>query len=371
MANEQRDINPPDYQDQRKAGFITPEARILIVDDIATNLKVAEGLLSLYGVRIDTCTSGTQSIAMVTAGTYDLVFMDYMMSGMDGIETTAAIRGMGGHFQNLPIIALTANAAAGMRELFLEKGFSDYLTKPIELPKLDAIMAKWIPGEKKINHGAVKIKYENTSYPELSEKLRTAHFAPLTVMGVDVKKGIALTGGSDSAYRRVLSAFRKDALDRLVFLKESPEEASLPSFILQAHALKSAAAAIGAAGLAKAAMELESAGSAGDMGLIKDRLPGFRRDLHTLTEKIALALDIKIEPPTPGGGAETPAQYLPLFLELKTALEKGNIKTIDRILTDLEDKHFDGKIWEVLTAVSDAVLMTEFQEAIERLSTIC
>jgi signal transduction histidine kinase/CheY-like chemotaxis protein len=128
--------------------FTAPGARILIVDDVATNLKVASGLLAPYGAQIDVCGGGGEALALVRAHSYDLVLMDHMMPGMDGIEATERIRKLPG-LRSLPIVMLTAGAVIGMREMFLSKGLDDYLSKPIELAKLNEIMEKWIPEDKK------------------------------------------------------------------------------------------------------------------------------------------------------------------------------------------------------------------------------
>ncbi|MDR1649981.1 MAG: transporter substrate-binding domain-containing protein [Synergistaceae bacterium] len=130
--------------------FIAPKARVLIVDDIATNLQVAIGLLAPYRVKMETCMSGAEAVELVREEEYDVVFMDYMMPGMDGIEAVRRIRALDGErFGRLPIVALTASAMFNMRAMFLEKGFSDFLAKPIEIPKLNEIMEHWIPPEKK------------------------------------------------------------------------------------------------------------------------------------------------------------------------------------------------------------------------------
>ena len=131
--------------------FTIPQARILIVDDLVTNLKVAEGLLAPYRANIDTCISGEKAIRMIKlrekqGEKYDIVFMDHMMPEMDGIEATAAIRVFN---KNIPIVALTANVVSGMREKFLENGFNDFLPKPIDVSKLDEILGRWIGKEKK------------------------------------------------------------------------------------------------------------------------------------------------------------------------------------------------------------------------------
>jgi len=130
--------------------FVTSDVKVLIVDDISINLMVAEGLMAAYMMQIDTCTSGKAAIEKIKNTKYDIVFMDHMMPELNGIETTQIIRKMPGeYFANLPIIALTANAISGTRNMFLQNGMNDLLTKPIELPKLNEILDKWLPSSKK------------------------------------------------------------------------------------------------------------------------------------------------------------------------------------------------------------------------------
>ncbi|MDR2594483.1 MAG: response regulator [Fibromonadaceae bacterium] len=128
--------------------FNAPKARILVVDDIDTNLKVAKGLMLPYKMQVDLCLSGIEAIERVKANDYDLVFMDHMMPEMNGIEATKRIRKM---YANLPIIALTVNAVSGAKEMFLSNGFSDFLSKPIDIIKLNSILEKWLPEDKREN----------------------------------------------------------------------------------------------------------------------------------------------------------------------------------------------------------------------------
>jgi len=137
--------------------FVTTGVRVLIVDDISVNLMVAEGLMAAYMMQIDTCTNGRAAIERIRNTKYDIVFMDHMMPELDGVETTKIIRKIPGeYYANLPIIALTANAVSDMRNLFLESGMNDLLTKPIELPKLNEILDKWIPSSKKSKYAIFK-----------------------------------------------------------------------------------------------------------------------------------------------------------------------------------------------------------------------
>ncbi|MDR3353497.1 MAG: transporter substrate-binding domain-containing protein [Synergistaceae bacterium] len=137
--------------EKRNIGFTAPEARVLAVDDSKVNLAVIESLLQPYGMNIDTCQSGEIAIALVKQNQYDLVFMDHMMPGMDGLEAASEIRRLEGG-SSIPIVALTANAISGMREMFLENGFSDYLSKPIDLAKLDKLVAAWIKEDLKVKN---------------------------------------------------------------------------------------------------------------------------------------------------------------------------------------------------------------------------
>jgi PAS domain S-box-containing protein len=136
--------------------FTAPQANILVVDDIITNLNVAKGLLSPYETQITLCKSGKMALNAIKTNRFDVIFMDHRMPEMDGIETTQHIRAMGDedpYCKNVPIIALTADAVSGVKEMFLENGLNDFLSKPIDTIKLNSVLQKWIPKEKQ--HGSV------------------------------------------------------------------------------------------------------------------------------------------------------------------------------------------------------------------------
>jgi CheY-like chemotaxis protein len=119
-----------------------PYGKVLIVDDVETNLYVAEGLLKPYGINITTALSGYEAIEIINSGsTFDLIFMDHMMPEMDGIETVMKIREMG---YKLPIAALTANAIVENETIFKDSGFDDYISKPIDVRELDRVLIKFV-----------------------------------------------------------------------------------------------------------------------------------------------------------------------------------------------------------------------------------
>jgi CheY-like chemotaxis protein len=132
-----------------KAGpFKVIDAMTLVVDDNPVNITVAKGLLKQYGIDTDTAVCGEEAVEKIKKTDYDIVFMDHMMPGMDGLDTTKAIRSLGGHFGELVIVALTANAISDAREQFLRAGMNDFLAKPIILGELQAILRKYLPPNK-------------------------------------------------------------------------------------------------------------------------------------------------------------------------------------------------------------------------------
>jgi CheY-like chemotaxis protein len=357
--------------------FIYPGARLLVVDDISTNLKVAEGLLAPYHAQVDTALNGVKAIELVKQRAYDIVFMDHMMPEMDGIEATTHIRvweveqeKQGIDVSAVPVIALTANAVSGMREMFIEKGFNDFLAKPIDISKLDEMLGRWIPkakrerkietgsGDRGSGTGERSSESGNTSglYPDNPNN--TLHSL---LPGVDIQKGISMTGGTMALYRQVVDLFRKDAEERLSVFHNVPDTGALPGFITQVHALKSASASIGAAEISARAAELEAAGKAGNIDFIRGKLPGFA---GALTELIRGIQAWESEEDVPGGETDH-AEVTRLLRELEAALEAENAGEIDRILDELIVQNSDAETKKTIEKISDNVLMTEFENAAE------
>jgi signal transduction histidine kinase/ActR/RegA family two-component response regulator len=135
---------------------LMPYGKVLVVDDVEVNIMVVEGLLEPYGLKIDSATSGQIAIEKIHSENppYDLVFMDHIMPGMDGIETTKVIRAWekehGKSGDKVPIIALTANALAGNMEMFLSAGFDGFISKPIDIVQVDEALNKWVRDKQKL-----------------------------------------------------------------------------------------------------------------------------------------------------------------------------------------------------------------------------
>jgi CheY-like chemotaxis protein len=125
-----------------------PNGRVLVVDDKDMNLYIARGMLSLYRLQIDTAKSGYEAIEKIKYNVYDLVLMDHVMPGMDGMKTTRKIRKLKGGYKKLPIVALTVDTADGAKEMFLASGFNGFISKPIVLQEINKILKEWLSPEK-------------------------------------------------------------------------------------------------------------------------------------------------------------------------------------------------------------------------------
>ena len=342
--------------------FTAPEARVLIVDDLNTNLKVAEGLILPYGMQVDLSSSGSRAIEMVKTNRYDLVFMDHMMPEMDGIETTAYIRELGEkdpYYSKLPIIALTANAVSGIREMFLENKLDDFLPKPIDMIRLNAILEKWIPREKQIN---VEGK-NHTDQGNSQNKDRD-----FEIIGLNIKKGIMMSGGSVRNYMDTLGVFHTDGTEKIREIRSSLEEGDIKSYVIYVHAIKSALANIGNDKLSDAAKALETAGREGDLLQIKTQTQAFLSDLETLLSGIHSAL-LENGINDRSNSADQ-SQLIEELYALKTALDEFNSPLIRKAANNLQKYMQLPDIGETVGRILQNILIGEYDSSTELIDSL-
>lgn len=232
-------------KEEEEDNFVAPMARILAVDDNATNRKVIEGLLTTYGIKADVVASGEECLKKLETNSYHLIFMDHMMPIMDGIETTAHIRRLEDKDKrNIPIVALTANAIKGSKDIFLNNGFQDYLTKPMDMRALEKILKKYIPHE--------MIQYINTENPE------AAPGKEIVIPNVDVERGLSNYGNSRSQYFNILKYIYDDGAEQIERMQDQIDAMDSERLSFEVHALKGLADGIGADELRDMAKAIES-----------------------------------------------------------------------------------------------------------------
>lgn len=257
--NERTVFNSADNHNA-ESGFIAPEAKVLIVDDNVINLKVASGLMKPYNMKISTAISGYEAIEKIRNEKYDIVFMDHMMPGMDGVEATRIIRDTAGeYYKNLTVIALTANAINGVREMFMENGFNDFIPKPIELSVLNRVLRKWLPKELVISSMDVE---KDESHEKAEVKPIGKHINSAT--------GLMYAGDNKDIYMDNLVVFAENGDEYINSLKLRFETQDWERYVIEVHAIKSTSMSIGAEALSEKAKLLEFAGKEDNVGYIKE-----------------------------------------------------------------------------------------------------
>ena len=318
-----------------------PYGRVLIVDDVETNLYVAKGLMVPYGLNIDTATSGFEAVEKIRNGEkYDIIFMDHMMPNMDGIETTKILRKNGYSF---PIVALTANALAGQAEMFLKNEFDDYVSKPIDLRHLNIVLNKFIR-DKQTTEVIEAAKKEKA---KMEEKQKTS----FVNQQVDPQLSLIFTRDAEKA-RKVM----KTCLDNQ-FSKES----DVHLFIINIHAMKSALANIGEAELSTEAGRLEQAGRDKEINIILSDTGKFLEDLEKVINTI--------KPQDDDNEVTEDSSESLTFLKEKLVIVSEACKTLDKktaknALNSLREKTWSHEVKDMINLIAEHLLHSEFDDAV-------
>ena len=258
--------------------FIAPDAKILIVDDNAINLRVESCLMKNYKFTIDTALSGMEALEKLESKDYDMVFMDHMMPEMDGVDTLHRIRDKAGiYYANIPVIALTANAVAGAKEMLIAEGFQDFLSKPVEIASMHRILEKYLPDAKKIydfeddatdaqsgeavhNDHEHEIVYEQPQNPQASVNEPGAETAQEdTAADINEKQG-TLYCGSLEDLEDILKIHYEDYEENSQKIQAFYDSKDWKNYVILVHGLKSSMKSVGIMKLSDMCLELEIAG---------------------------------------------------------------------------------------------------------------
>lgn len=256
---------------------------VLVVDDNLINLKVAARSMSIYGMAVDTASSGEEAIALCEKKQYDVVFMDQMMPQMDGIEAMKRIRKINNTYAlggSSKIVALTANAIDGVRKELLAKGFDEYLGKPINFKQLERLLQRFLPEESICYEQENGQEESHTGEENLVETMRS--MLPM----VQVEQGITNCGGATDSYLDILKSIRLEGEKQLNELAALRQQQDYAGYTIKIHAIKGAALNIGALEAADMAKQQELAGKRKEYGYIEEHMDEFVRTYRVLLEKI-------------------------------------------------------------------------------------
>ena len=296
--------------------FIAEGVHVLVVDDNHMNIRVIEGLLKEYHMKVSYAASGQEALKQIEQQCFDFVFMDYMMPEMDGIETLYHIRNKTGiYYQNVPIIALTANAAPGSREIFLKEGFTDFISKPVELSVLERVLKRIIPKDKLI-YQTENTKKENPSDDNFQ------------IGDLDVNQGL-LYCGSRQAYLDILESCRTEGADNRAMLHALFQNQDWKNYTIKVHALKSSMQSIGAIPLSKKAKALEHAGKQGDIAYIQENHEDLLKEYCRVMEEL------------------NQSPLLHTVIPLKSELKPADLLELDEETFDAQIKELENAMYEL------------------------
>ena len=315
-----------------------PYGSVLVVDDVETNLYVAEGLMRPYKLKIETAISGFKAIEKIKSGKkYDIIFMDHMMPEMDGIETAKKIREMG---YKQPIVALTANAVAGQSELFLKNGFDRFISKPIDIRRLDSVLNKLIRNKQpEAVIKAAELQEIQEKPPHNNEEPNTSNkVSPLLESFVnDARKTIAV-------------------LDELCRTRQYDNADNLQKLIVTVHGIKVALHNIGEIALSESAKKLEIAGRERDVDYIKCYAPELLEELLILIKKHGSRHNDR-------DSNDDAKALVEMLSEVRNLCVDYKRKPVLDILFAMSEKPCSEKTRRVLAQIKQNVLHSEFEEA--------
>jgi CheY-like chemotaxis protein len=324
-------------------------SHVLVVDDIPTNLDVVRGMLRPYNLKIDCANSGPQAIEMIGAGEprYSAVFMDHMMPEMDGIEAVRVIREEIGtdYAKTVPIIALTANAIVGNEEMFLSKGFQDFISKPIDMAKLDAAIRCWVRDK----------SFEEMYLPPEEENPR---LSSLTIEGVDTRGALERFGSGGTVLTDVWRSYAINTRPLLARLREYLESGRLADYAITVHGIKGSSYGIFATAAGRAAEKLEAAAKDSDLEAINAGHAAFEEIVETLIhnlERVLGELDASADKQT------RPEPDPALLRELREASAAYDMDRVDHAMETLEAFRYE-RGGELIGWLREKVDGIEFEE---------
>ena len=342
--------------------FTAPNAQILVVDDNATNLKVFVNLLKTTKVNVDVADGGKACLDLVQKKRYDIIFLDHMMPDLDGVETLHQMKRLtASKCQDTPVVALTANAITGAKEMYLAEGFDAFLSKPINPEKLEQMILLLLPRDLLIfdvQEGETKAEEGNSSNHSKKEyaqnQVNLEDILP-SVEGIDWNYGMVhlrdvelLKDTVEDFYRTIDS--EADTLEKY-YNKINSDKTALSLYRVKVHGMKSASALIGAAPLSGVARLLEYAARDGQMEVIQSVTPVFLKDWRSYKDKLKPCV-VQEEKQ----GIEDWSVIIELLEQLQTAMEDMDIDASDAIMDAIRQFEFTGEQQEIIDGLSTAVV---------------
>lgn len=367
IGNLEERIKKLPTQFKYEVTFKAPNAQILVVDDNAINRKVFMNLLKQTKVQIDETESGMECLEMVKKKHYDIIFLDHMMPGMDGVETLHHMQKMSDFpCEKTPVIALTANAIQGAKEMYLGEGFDDFLSKPLQPDKLEKMIVKWLPEE---------LYMADSTSEELdgevltdSEDIEKAEVQLPEIEGVDWASALVHLPDKELLLETVndfYSTMNGEADYLQQCYEQIEDDAALDRYRIKVHAMKSSAALIGIIGLSEKAKTLEFVAKDGNREVIYEMTDKFLEEWRSYKEKLSVCI-VEEE--------KTEISDISAIVEkleaLKEAMDTMDIDMADDLMKELKQYRYTEEVAKKMENLGTAVVNLDSETVIELVEEI-
>ena len=339
-----------------KPDFTAPDAKVLVVDDNEINLTIACGLMAPLKIYPDTAGGGQEAVDMVLSKDYDIVFMDHMMPGMDGVAATRMIRAGEGKNEKPVIIALSANNVPEAINLFMESGMNDFVPKPVDVRVLTETIEKWLPRE------LIVPKAEGEDEADAGPEIG------IDIAYLDLEKAVRALG-SPMLYEKIAEEYYRSGAGKYDSIMSAYENEQWDDYTIKIHALKSSSRQIGAMELGDMAEALEKAGKAGDIARIKadtgECMSSYKRLLEDLSVYYPDEEDDESDKPLIHG-----AELAGMLSELESACNDLDMDVMEEISDRLKGYSYDADTKVLITSLREAVSNLDTEECLNIISRL-
>lgn len=351
-----------------------PDAHVLVVDDNAMNRRVFKNLLKQTLVQIDEAGSGMECLELARQNDYDLIFLDHMMPDMDGIETLHRLMEDSSSLcRSTPVIALTANAITGAKEMYLSEGFHSFLSKPINPEKLETLLFDLLPEDKK-TPGEISDVSANTDMPTTDDEQSSAYEFP-EIDGLDWDYAKLHFKDPKLLLETIRDFYRAmdqdhDTLQQFLEQIQNADAEALPQFKVRVHSMKSSAAMIGATSLSGIAKMLEYAARDGRTDILLSVTPYFLEEWQHMKDRLRPLVDDSIgqtESSKPQADLKIIQEYFPM---LEQAMQSMNVDTADEIMRYLEGFQYPEPVFTLIGQLGLSVTNLDAEQTTKTIESL-